>query len=343
MLKVTIIGVDLAKNVFQLHGATADGTVVFRKKLTRPLFERFMAGHHPCTVAMEASAGAHHWARKFTRYGYQVRLIAPHYVKPFLKRQKNDAADAEAIVEAALRPTMRFVEPKTADQQAQAVAFRMREQLIKQRTDSINALRGYLYEFGYIAPEGIAHVPDLAEIVKDKRSDLPDLVRDLCKKVLTHIDELTEHLAELVGKIAAMSRNSTMPRRLQTMPGIGPIGALAIETFAPPMHLFRRARDFAAWVGLVPRQHSSGGKQRLGKTSKNGQRDIRRLLIMGATSVIRWASRKGAPQHPWLAQMMARKPPMVVAFALANKMARAIWAMLTRGEDYRAPALVSAA
>lgn len=174
MLKVTIIGVDLAKNVFQLHGATADGKVVFRKKLTRPLFERFMAGHHPCTVAMEASAGAHHWARKFAGYGYQVRLIAPHYVKPFVKRQKNDAADAEAIVEAALRPTMRFVEPKTADQQAQAVAFRMREQLIKQRTESINALRSYLYEFGYIAPEGIAHVPDLVKIVKDKRSDLPD-------------------------------------------------------------------------------------------------------------------------------------------------------------------------
>ena len=169
MLKVTIIGFDLAKNVFQLHGATADGKVVFRKKLTRPLFERFMAGRHPCTVAMEASAGSHHWARKFTAYGYQVRLIAPHYLKPFLKRQKNDAADAEAIVEAALRPTMRFVEPMTAEQQAQAVAFRVREQLIKQRTESINTLRGYLYEFGYIAPEGIVHVPDLAKIVKDNR------------------------------------------------------------------------------------------------------------------------------------------------------------------------------
>lgn len=343
MLKVTIIGVDLAKNVFQLHGAAADGKVVFRKKLNRPLFERFMAGHPPCIVAMEASAGAHHWARKFSGYGHEIRLIAPHYVKPFLKRQKNDAADAEAIVEAALRPTMRFVEAKTADQQARAIAFRLREQLIKQRTESVNALRGYLYEFGYVAPEGIAYVPDLAKIVNDERSDLPELARDFCRKILAHIGELTDHLADVGAKITAVSKISAMPRRLQTVPGIGPITALAIETFAPPMQVFRRARDFAAWVGLVPRQHSSGGKQRLGKTSKNGQRDIRRLLIMGANSVILWASRKGIPQHPWLAQLMERKPRMVAAFALANKMARIIWAILTRGEDYRAPALVSAA
>lgn len=343
MLKVTIIGVDLAKNVFQLHGAAEDGSVVFRKKLSRLLFERFMAGHPPCTVAMEACAGAHHWARRLSFHGHQVRLIPPHYVKPFLKRQKNDAADAEAIVEAALRPTMRFVEPKSVDQQARAVAFRVREQLVRQRTEAINALRAYLYEFGHIAPEGIAHLPSLAKIVHDERNDLPDLVRDLCRRALMRIEELTEHLGELASQIAAISRESAMPRRLQTMPGIGPITALAIETFAPPMHLFRRGRDFSAWVGLVPRQHSSGGKQRLGKTSKSGQHDIRRLLIIGAVSVIRAVSRKGALQHPWLAQLRARKPTMVVAFALANKMARAIWAMLTRGEDYRAPALVSAA
>jgi transposase len=341
MLNVTIIGVDLAKNVFQLHGAAEDGSVVFRKKLSRPLFERFMAGHPPCTVAMEACAGAHHWARKLSCHGHQVRLIAPHYVKPFLKRQKNDVADAEAIVEAALRPTMRFVEPKSIDQQARAVAFRLREQLVRQRTEAINALRSYLYEFGYIAPEGASYLSSLARIVKDEHNDLPDLVRDLCRRALTHIDELTEHLGELAGKIAAMSRESGMPRRLQTIPGIGPITALAIETFAPPMHLFRRSRDFAAWVGLVPRQHSSGGKQRLGKTPKSGQHDIRRLLIIGAVSVIRWATRKGAPRYPWLAQLMARKPTMVAAFALANKMARAIWAMLMRNEDYRAPAIAS--
>ena len=252
MLKVTIIGVDLAKNVFQLRGATADRTAVLRKKLTRLLYERFMAGHHPCTVAMEASAGAHHWARKFTRCGCQVLLIGLHYVKPFLKRQKHDAADAEAIVEAALRPTMRFFETKTAEQRAQAVAFRMRGQHLKQRTNSINVLRGYLYEFGFIAPEGFAHVPDLAKIVKHRRSDLPDIVSDLCKKVLTHMAELTEHLADLGAKIAAVSQTSSMPRQLQKIQGIGPIGALAIETVAPPMHLFRRARDFAAWSGLFP-------------------------------------------------------------------------------------------
>ena len=196
-------------------------------------------------------------------YGHRVRLIAPHYVKPFLKRQKNDAADAEAIAEAALRPTMRFVEPKTAEQQARAVVFRAREQLLKQRTEAINALRGHLYEFGHIAPEGIGYLPRLAQVVEDPGSGLPDLARDICRMVLEQVELLTVRLTALTAKIAALSKQAAMPRQLQTMPGVGPIGALAIETFAPPMDQFRRGRDFAAWLGLVPRQHSSGGKQRL--------------------------------------------------------------------------------
>ena len=343
MGEVSIIGVDLAKNVFQLHGAAADGSVVFRKKLSRLQFTRFMAEHPPCLVAMEACAGAQHWARELTGHGHEVRLIAPPYVKPFLKRQKNDAADAEAIVEAALRPTMRFVEPKTEDQQARAVAFRTREQLLKQRTEAINALRSHLYEFGYIAPEGIGYTPRLAEIVEDPASNLPDLVRGICRMVLEQVELLTARLTALTAKIASLAKEAAMPRQLQTMPGLGPIGALAIETFAPPMDQFRRGRDVAAWLGLVPRQHSSGGKQRLGKTSKMGQRDIRRLLVTGAMAVIRWALRRGAPRNPWLARMLERKPPMVAAFALANKMARGIWAMLTRGEDYRGPVTASAA
>lgn len=342
MEEVSIIGVDLAKNVFQLHGAASDGSVVFRKKLSRPQFARFMADHPACEVAMEACPSAHHWARELTGHGHRVRLIAPHYVKPFLKRQKNDAADAEAIAEAATRPTMRFVEPKTEEQQARAVAFRAREQLVKQRTEAINALRAYLYEFGHVAPEGIGYLPKLAQVVGDPGSDLPDLARDICRMAVEQVELLTARLATVMAKIAAASKAAAMPKQLQTMPGIGPIGALAIETFAPPMNQFQRGRDFAAWLGLVPRQHSSGGKQRLGKTSKMGQRDIRRLLVTGAMSVIRWALRKGAPRNPWLERLLERKPPMVAAFALANKMARGIWAMLTRGEDYRDPKPVGA-
>jgi len=342
MEEVTIIGVDLAKNVFQVHGAAADGSVVFRKKLSRLQFARFMTDHPACDVAMEACPSAHHWARELSAYGHHVRLIAPHYVQPFIKRQKNDAADAEAIVEAALRPTMRFVEPKTAEQQARAVAFRTREQLVKQRTEAVNALRSHLYEFGYIAPVGIGYVQRLTRVVEDPEADIPDLARDICRMLIEQIAQLTDRINALKARIAAMSNEAEMPRRLQTMPGVGPITALAVETFAPPMEQFRRGRDFAAWLGLVPRQHSSGGKQKLGKTSKMGQRDIRRLLITGAMAVIRWALRRGSPKGSWLARMLEREPPTVVAVALANKMARGIWAMLTRNEDYRGPVLIGA-
>jgi len=342
MGEVTIIGVDLAKNVFQVHGAAADGSVLFRRKLSRPQFARFVAEHRPCRVAMEACASAHHWARQLARHGHEVRLIAPHYVKPFIKRQKNDAADAEAIVEAALRPTMRFVEPKSAEQQARAVAFRTREQLVKQRTETVNALRSHLYEFGHVAPEGIGYVPRLAKAVDDPDTGIPGLARDVCRMLLDQIAHLTDRIDALKARIAALSNEADLPRQLQTMPGVGPITALAVETFAPPMEQFRRGRDFAAWLGLVPKQHSTGGKQRLGKTSKMGQRDIRRLLVIGATAVIRWATRRGAPKGSWLARMLERKPIPVVAVALANKMARAIWAMLTRGESYRGPVLIGA-
>jgi transposase len=343
MKEVTIIGVDLAKNVFQLHGAAADGVVVFRKKLSRPQFCRFMSEQSRCLVVMEACGGAHHWAREMERLGHDVRLIAPRYVKPFIKRQKNDAADAEAIVEAALRPTMRFVEPKTGDQQARAIVFRTREQFVNQRTEAINALRSHLYEFGYVAPQGIGNVARLEEVIEDPSSDLPQVARDICRELLDQIAHLTTRIHVLKKTIDTMAKEAETSRRLQTMPGMGPISALAVETFAPPMAQFRRGRDFAAWLGLVPRQTSTGGKQRLGKTSKMGQRDIRRLLIIGAMTVVRWALRRGAPQNPWLARMLERKPPMVAAFALANKMARGIWAMLTRSEDYRGPAIASAA
>lgn len=342
MEKVTIIGVDLAKNVFQLHGAAADGSVVFRKKLSRPQFQKFMAAQPACIVAMEACGSGHYWARQMAQLGHEPKLISPRYVKPFLKRQKNDAADAEAIVEAAQRPTMRFVEPKSEEQQCRTVIFRTRERMVNQRTELVNALRAHLYEFGFVAPQGIGHLGRLVEVVEDKHCALPDLVRDTCCDLLDQIWRLTDRIDALKNKIDALSKEGEMSKRLRTMPGVGPIAALAIETFAPSMETFKCGRDFAAWLGLVPRQNSTGGKQKLGKTSKMGQRDIRRLLIIGAMAVVRWASRKGAPEGSWLGRMLAKKPRMLVAIALANKMARGIWAMLTKQEAYRNPATVAA-
>ena len=309
MKTVTIIGVDLAKNVFQVHGAAADGSVVFRKKLSRPQFRRFMAAQPACIVAMEACGSGHYWARQLAQLGHTPKLIAPRYVKPFLKRQKNDAADAEAIVEAALRPTMRFVEPKTEEQQCRAVVFRAREQMVNQRTELVNALRAHLYEFGYIAPQGIGHLRRLEEVIEDERCTLPDLVRDTCCDLLDQIWRLTERINALKKRIDVLSKEAAVSQRLQTMPGIGPIAALAIETFAPPMETFKCGRDFAAWLGLVPQQNSTGGKQRLGKTSKMGQRDIRRLLIIGAMAVVRWTSRKGAPEGSWLGARDGEEAP----------------------------------
>ncbi|UVC19241.1 IS110 family transposase [Mesorhizobium onobrychidis] len=325
-----------------MHGAAADGSVVFRKKLSRLQFCKFMASQPACVVAMEACGSSHYWARQMARLGHEPRLIAPAYVKPFVKRQKNDVADAEAIVEAAQRPTMRFVEPKTKEQQSRAIVFRTREQFVNQRTELVNALRTHLYEFGYVAPQGIGHLPRLAEIVEDENADLPDLVRDICSALLDQIEQLSSRLAALKKTIDTLSKQAATSRRLQTMPGVGPIAALAIETFAPPMEAFTCGRDFAAWLGLVPRQKSSGGKQRLGKVSMMGQRDIRRLLIIGAMAVVRWASRRRAPDGSWLDRLILKKPRMLVAIALANKMARGIWAMLTKQEDYRDPATVPA-
>ena len=339
----TMIGVDLAKNSFQIHAATMNGEVKFRRKLTRPQFLSFMAAQPPAVVVMEACGGAHHWARELAPLGHDVRLIAPVYVKPFVKRQKNDAADAEAIVEAAQRPEMRFVEPKSAEKQARALLFRTREQLVHQRTELVNALRSYLYEYGHVLPIGIASLRRIEAIIADPDSDLPDLVRDICGDLLQQIVEKTSRIDALMKRIKSTAEDTETARRLQTMPGVGPVTALAVEAFAPPLESFRCGRDFAAWLGLVPRQNSTGGKQRLGRVTKAGQADIRRLLIVGAMSRLTWLGRKSIREGSWLARMLQRKPKMLVAIALANKMARAIWAMLTRGEDYRDPASTAVA
>jgi transposase len=337
MDQATIIGIDLAKRVFQAHGATSDGRIAFRKKLSRSQLLPFLSQQPRCVVAMEACATAHEWGRAIGELGHEVRLVPPVYVKPFIKRQKNDAADAEAIVEAASRPTMRFVAVKSEAQQARAMIFRTRDLLVRQRTQLINALRGHLAEHGIVAPQGTANVKQLVHAMNDVKGSLSPIVRDLGQLYLEQIQALADKIADLEKTIRREARSATTAR-LQTMPGVGPITAVAIEAFAPPMMTFKRGRDFAAWLGLVPVQHSTGGKQRLGRTSKMGQRDIRRLLIVGAMTTVRWASRKGAPEGSWLARMMARKPRMLVAIALANKMARTAWAMLTKQENYLEPA-----
>ena len=331
----SIIGIDLAKHSFQLHGATEDGSVLFRKKLSRRKLHGFLASQPRCVVAMEACGSAHHWGRQTLKLGHQVKLVPPIYVKPFVKRQKNDTTDAEAIVEAAQRPTMSFVAVKTEAQQASGMLFRTRDLLVRQRTQAINALRGHLAEFGVVAPKGTAHIGRLASALEDAESGLPEMVRELGSVLLDQILGLDSKIERLETELRASAREDEAAARLMTIPGVGPITAMALQAFAPPMASFRRGRDFAAWLGLVPRQHTTGGKPRLGKISKMGQRDLRRLLITGAMAVVQKAVQRGGSPDPWLNRMLSRKPRMLVAVALANRMARVAWALTTTEEDYR--------
>lgn len=341
MGEVTTIGLDLAKSVFQAHGADASGAVAFRKKLRRDQVLAFFAGHARCVVAMEACASAHYWAREIAALGHETRLIPPAYVKPFVKRQKNDMADAEAICEAAQRPTMRFVGPKSAEAQGAAVVFRARDLLVRQRTQLINALRGHLGEFGFVVRHGAGHVTKLLDLVADPSSDLPAEARPILSVIAESLVSLQARIAVLDREIAARAKADPVAKRLMTIPGVGPIVATALAALAPPASTFRRGRDFAAWLGLTPKQHSSGGKERLGRTSKMGERSLRRLLILGASSAVKAAARDNARAGPWLAGMLGRKPRMLVTVALANKMARIVWALMAHGGSYRAPAMAA--
>jgi transposase len=334
--EVTTIGLDLARHIFQAHGADASGGVVFRKKLRRDQVLAFFAGQPRCLVAMEACAGAHHWAREIGALGHETRLIAPAYVKPFVKRQKNDAADAEAICEAAQRPTMRFVAPKTAEAQAATTVFRARDLLVRQRTQMINALRGHLAEYGLVVRKGAENAPRLVDLVRDPASDLPQEARSVLEVLAQMLQLVEAKIAVLDTEIARRARTTPLIKRLMTIPGIGAITATALAALTPAPETFRRGRDFAAWIGLTPLQKSSGGKERLGKVSKMGERTLRRLLIIGASSATKAAARKGATSETWLGRMLARKPRMLVAVALANKIARIAWALMARGGTYRA-------
>ena len=262
-------------------------------------------------------------------------------MKPFVKRQKNNAADAEAICEAAQRPTMRFVAVKSEAKQASAVVFRTRDLLVGQRTQIINAIRGHLAEYGLIAPQGPSHVDQLIAQIEDPSSGIPDPARSCLAVLVETLRALQGKIAALDTEIAARAKRDDGARRLMSIPGIGPLIATAIEALAPPVETFRSGRDFAAWVGLTPLQRSTGAQERLGKISRMGERTLRRLLIIGASGVVRWARRKGVPAGSWLARMLARKPPMLVIVALANKMARIAWALIAKGGSYRAPAVAA--
>ena len=341
MGEVTTIGLDIAKSVFQAHGADASGSVVFRKRLSRARLLTFFAALPPSMVAMEACAGAHHWGRELIKLGHEVRLIPPAYVKPFVKRQKNDEADAEAICEAAQRPTMRFVPVKSREQQASGVVFRARDLLVHQRTQLMNALRGHLAEYGYVAPKGVMYVDRLIAEIEDPESGLPEAARASLLGFVRMLDRLDTEIALLDAEIARRAKEDPVARRLMTIPGVGPITAAALTALAPAAEAFRCGRDFSAWVGLTPVQRSTGGKQKLGQITKAGERTLRRLLVIGASAVIKQALLKGAPPGSWLAQMLARKPRMLVAVALANKTARIVWAIMAKGGIYRAPALTA--
>ncbi len=338
MGQVTTIGLDIAKSSFQAHGADASGGVAFRKTLSRARVLPFFKTQGPCVVAIEACAGAHHWGRELSKLGHTVRLIPPAYVKPFVKRQKNDAADAEAICEAAQRPTMRFVPVKSAEQQASGVVFRARDLLVRQRTQIINAVRGHFAEYGQVVPKGICYVERLLERIDRDDSDLPQAARASLEVLAEVLQKLDEQVALLDREIARRAREDEACRRLMTIPGVGPVTASALVALAPSPEAFRCGRDFSAWLGLTPVQRSTGGKQKLGQISKMGERTLRRLLVIGASAVIKQALLRGAPAGSWLAQMLARKPRMLVAVALANKNARIVWALLMRGGTYRAPA-----
>jgi transposase len=342
-MQITTIGLDIAKNVFQVHGIDANEKVVVRKQLRRSQVVAFFEALAPCLIGMEACATAHHWARELTKLGHEVRLMPAKDVKAYVKRNKNDAADAEAICEAVRRPTMRFVRVKSAEQQGQLMQHRTRDLLMRQRTQLINALRAHLAELGIVASQGREGIQELLTTVADDEDRRVPIDARASLMLLAAQLQAGQTLIGLIEKrIMAQHRSNEASKRLQTIPGIGVVGATAIAATVADPTVFRSGRDFAAWIGLVPRQDSTGGKQKLGPISKQGDQYLRRILVVGAHAVLRRA-KQNPEKYPWVTQLLARRPFKVVAVALANKMARVAWALLARGGKYRPPAIAAAA
>ena len=334
-MSTTIIGLDLAKNVFQVHGVDAKGKTVLRKRLRRSELAPFFAALTPCVIGIEACGSGHHWARELQRFGHQVRLMPPQYVRPYVKTNKHDAADAEAICEAVQRPNMRFVPIKGADQQAALLLHRARELLVRQRTMLVNAIRAHAAEFGLVVAKGIQRVPELRTLIAAADVDMiPEMAKSVLLILATQIEAVNDRVLALERRLMALHRASTSSRRLATIPGIGPITATAIVATVADAVQFGSARQFAAWIGLVPKQHSSGGRDRMGGLSKRGDGYLRRLLVHGARAVIRWQRRPNPQPRPWLAALLERRHINVAAAALANKNARVAWALLRRGGSY---------
>ncbi len=335
-MKVTTVGVDLAKNVLQIHAVDERGKAVLRKQLKREPVAPFFAKLAPCLVGMEACASAHHWARKLQGFGHTVRLIAPQFVKPYVKANKNDAADAEAICEAVSRPSMRFVAVKNVVQQALLAMHRVRQGFIKARTDQANQIRGLLGEYGLIIPQGIGNIAKrVPQLIEDATNELPGTFRVLIDRLMEHLKALDQQVAELEAQIKAWHRENDASRRLEQISGIGPITATALVATMGEARNFSNGRQVAAWLGLVPRQHSTGGKATLLGISKRGDSYLRTLLIHGARAVI-LAARRKVDQGGWLQELLKRRNANVAAVALANKNARIAWALLAHDRSFRA-------
>ena len=344
-MKITTVGIDLAKNVFQIHGVDERGHAVLKKQLKRSQMMEFFVNLPPCLIGMEACGSAHHWARKLTKLGHTVKLMAPQFVKPYVKTNKNDMADAEAICEAVARPNMRFVPVKTVEQQALLSLHRVRQGLVKARTAQSNQIRGLLGEFGLIVPKGISQIaPRIPDILEDGDNGLPGMFRDLISRLLTHFNDLHRQVLELEAQIKAWHRDNPASLKLAEIPGIGPITASAMAASVGNARDFSNGRQLASWLGLVPKQHSTGGKSVLLGISKRGDSYLRTLLIHGARSALlaeqRRLDRGEGPADTWLTGLLQRRNPNIAAVALANKNARIIWALLTQDRTYQ-PGYVS--
>ena len=343
MHTITTIGLDIAKSVFQVYGIDAEDKVIIRRQLKRRYVLAFFQKLPPCLVGIEACASSHHWSRELKALGHTVRLMPPAYVKPYVKRQKNDAADAEAICEAVSRVNMRFVATKTPEQQSCLMLHRTRHLFIRQQTAVINAIRAHLAEFGIVAPVGRKGVEEQLDVVADPSDKrLPKVARACIAALGAQLGSLKAQILGFDRVIVAWHRSNDASRRLDAIPGVGPMLATALVASVADPRVFRSGRNFSAWIGLVPKQHSSGGKDRLGGISKQGDRYLRGLFVAGALAVIRYAKIHGTKRRPWLTALLARRPTKVAAIALANKIARMAWAMMARGERYREPVALAA-